>query len=114
MDHEDHEDNEEHEIDRTETGIRILYSALFALVVGVLETVVGAVVIFQLLYSLITKREPGQRVVDFGNRVSAYFYRVLRYLTHNEDEPPFPFDDFPAPVEPTRPSSDPELVERPT
>ena len=95
MDYED-----EIEIERVDTLLRIVYSLLFAIGISVLETVVTALVGFQLIYTLITKREPPDRVTDAGNRVSAYFYRILRYLTHNETDKPFPFTDFPEAVEP--------------
>ncbi len=95
MDYED-----EIEIERVDTLLRIVYSLLFAVGVSVLETVVTVLVGFQLVYTLITKREPPDRVTDAGNRVSAYFYRILRYLTHNETDKPFPFTDFPEAVEP--------------
>ncbi len=90
---------EEGGIERTDTALRLAYSLLFALIISVLETVVGAIVIFQLLYTFVTKREPSQRVSELGNRISTYFYRMLRYLTHNSDEPPFPFRDFPTAIE---------------
>ena len=92
-------DNEEGGIERTATALRIAYSLLFALIISVLETVVGALVVFQLLYTLVTKREPSQRVSELGNRISTYFYRMLRYLTHNSDALPFPFNDFPDAIE---------------
>ena len=92
-------DYEESGIERTDTALRVAYSLLFALIISVLETVVGAIVIFQLLYTFVTKREPSQRVSELGNRISTYFYRMLRYLTHNSDEPPFPFKDFPPAIE---------------
>ncbi len=92
-------DYEEGRIERTDTAFRMLYSLLFALVISVLETVVGVLVIFQLLYTLITKREPSRRVPDFGNRLATYFYRMLRYLTYNSDDLPFPFSDFPEALE---------------
>lgn len=91
---------EDDRIERTDTALRILYSLLFALIISVLETVVGAIVVFQLVYTLVTKQEPSRRVSDLGNRISAYFYRMLRYLTHNSDQLPFPFTDFPQPIEP--------------
>ena len=92
-------DYEEGGIERTDTALRMAYSLLFALIISVLETVVGALVVFQLLYTLVTKREPSQRVCELGNRISTYFYRMLRYLTHNSDALPFPFNDFPDAIE---------------
>ncbi len=102
MDYED-----ELEIERVDTLLRMVYSLLFALVVSVLETIVGVLVGFQLIYTLITKHEPPDRVTDAGNRVTAYFYRVLRWLTHNDEARPFPFSDFPEAVEPPRLLEDP-------
>ena len=36
---------------------------------------------------------------NFSNKVSVYGYRVLRYVTLNENEKPFPFDNFPKEME---------------
>jgi len=88
------------EMDRADTGFRILYSLLFWLIAGVLETVLALLVIFELLYALAMKQLPSKRVRVFGNRIIAYFYRIGRYLTYNEPGPPFPFAEFPAEVEP--------------
>jgi hypothetical protein len=31
----------------------------------------------------------------------SYSYRIWRYITYNEAQVPFPFSEFPAPLEPT-------------
>jgi hypothetical protein len=85
----------EREIDRKETGIRIVLSVLFMLILRLVEFVLGAIVIFQLIFALITKRPPGERVTRFANRIIAYFMQLLRYLTYQDDQRPFPFTDFP-------------------
>lgn len=92
---------EEPEVERVDTGFRILFSLLFSIVFSLLETLIGAVVIFQLGYSLVTQRAPSEPVRDFGNRLSAYAYQIFRYLTHNSAERPFPFSDFPEALEPS-------------
>ncbi len=92
--------SEDLEIDRVDTLLRILYSVLFMLGLGVLESVIYVLVAFQLGYSLITQSPPSERVGEVANRLVAYYYRVLRYLTHTDPERPFPFSDFPPPVEP--------------
>jgi hypothetical protein len=91
---------EEGPIERGETGIRILYSLVFLVIVNVLETVLVTVVLFELLYTLVTKAPPADGVRRFANRAIAYFYRIARYLTYNGGNPPFPFSEFPAEVEP--------------
>ncbi|MBI3301035.1 MAG: DUF4389 domain-containing protein [Deltaproteobacteria bacterium] len=88
-------------IERKETGVRILLSLLFGVIAHVVGTVLGVVVLFELAFALITKRPPSERVTHFANRTLSYLYRVVRYLTYNEPEPPFPFSDFPAAMEPS-------------
>ena len=90
-------------IERKETGMRILLTVLFLLIVNIGHAVVGVVTLFSLLFALITKQPPGDRVKQFANRTVSYLYRVLRYLTYNENEPPFPFADFPQELEPSAP-----------
>ena len=89
------------EIPRADTGIRILLTILFAAVAGVLRAVVIVIVIFELLWALITQRVPSVRMREFANRVIAYNYRLHRYLTYNEATVPFPFSPFPPALEPT-------------
>jgi len=88
------------EIERRDTGLRILISLLFMVIAALIESLVGLIVIFELLWSLITRQPPRPRVRELANRIVAYYYRIGRYLTYNESEPPFPFSDFPAAVEP--------------
>jgi hypothetical protein len=84
---------------RRQTGIRILATLFFGIVVwSILETIVFVMVIFQMIYTLIAER-PNFWLIGFANRTIAYFYRVMRYLTFNEDSAPFPFTQFPAEIE---------------
>ncbi len=97
-----HERNGSAEIDRSDVGVRIVYTLLFAIVLSVLESLIFVVVTYQLLYSLVMQRLPGERVQGFANGLVAYFRQILRYITHNDSVMPFPFSDFPEPLEPTR------------
>jgi len=98
-------DSEQIEIGRGETGIRILLFLLFAVIFRLGTLVLGAVVVFELLSALITRRPPNDRVRSFANRALSYLYRISRYLTYNQSELPFPFSDFPSEVEPSPPAS---------
>jgi hypothetical protein len=91
-------------IERKETAIRILLTLLFVVIVErVIDAVLAVVILFELVYALITRRPPGERVRRFANRTLSYRYRITRFLTYNEPEPPFPFADFPSEVEPPAP-----------
>lgn len=84
---------------RKEIAIRLLYSIFFLIVFELLKIVIQFIVLFQYVYLFITcsSNEP---VRKFGNKVVAYGYRVMRYITLNENAKPFPFGNFPEEIEP--------------
>ena len=88
------------EIERRDTGLRIALTLLFVVIAAVLDSVLGVIVVFQLLWSLFTRTPPRRPVRDLANRIVAYYYRIGRYLTYNDSRPPFPFSEFPEVVEP--------------
>ena len=90
---------DECEIDRKDTGIRILLAILFILISYVIDMIVGLIVVFGLVWALITKQAPALRVRSLANRIITYSYRIGRYLTYNEARVPFPFSDFPEALE---------------
>ena len=87
--------NEADFISRGTTGKRILFTILFIFVVRVVEAVLAIIILFELAFSLITRRSPSDRVVRFADRIVRYTFQIGRYLTYNRTDPPFPFDDFP-------------------
>ncbi len=92
------------QIERKETAIRILLTLLFVVIVArIVEAILAMVILFELAYALIARRPPGEGVRRFANRTLSYLYRILRFLTYNEPDPPFPFADFPPEVEPPAP-----------
>jgi Domain of unknown function (DUF4389) len=96
--------SEHPQIDRKETVIRLLLTLLFVVIVErVIEAMLAVVILFELVYALVTRRPPGERVRRFANRTLSYLYRIMRFLTYNEPKPPFPFADFPSEVEPPAP-----------
>jgi hypothetical protein len=79
--------------------IRLLYTILFLIVLEIVKLCVQVAVVFQYIYLLITRRH-NTPVRIFSNQLAAYAYRVLRYVTLNENERPFPFSAFPGGMEP--------------
>ena len=87
------------QIERGATGIRILLTVLFAVIARVVELLLTVLVVFELGFALVTQQPPSRKIRDFANQVCTYLYRLTRYLTYNEAEPPFPFTDFPEALE---------------
>ncbi len=86
-------------ISRMKILLRFLHAVLFLLVFEILRLVVQVTVLGQYVYLLIMGI-PSAHLKKFGARVSDYTYRVLRYLTLNENAKPYPFTKFPDEVLP--------------
>jgi len=76
------------------TWLRGFYILLFAVIYGIAEFVIGAVVVFQFLFTLFTGRT-NQRLLSLGQGLSTFIYEVMLFLTYNSDDKPFPFSDWP-------------------
>ena len=83
---------------RKQVAIRLLYTLLYVAIFELVKTIVLLITLFEYFILLITLKhnEPARH---FGNKVATYGYRVMRYLTLNENQRPFPFTDFPAEIE---------------
>jgi len=79
---------------RKKIAIRLLYTILFLIVFAILTIIIKVSVIFQYVYLLISKTY-NNPIRNFTNKVSVYAYKVLRYVTLNANEKPYPFRDFP-------------------
>lgn len=91
------------ELDRGETGRRIVYTLVFSVIASITQTVLTTLVVFQLGFALITQREPGPELRHFANHALSYLVRIYRYMTYNDACPPFPFREFPDELDLDRP-----------
>ena len=79
---------------RRAVWVRALFMVFFVIAFGIAELLVWAVVVIQFFIVLFTGRANGQ-LLQFGNNLSAYVYRLLRFQTFNTESQPFPFADWP-------------------
>ena len=82
-------------VPRDATGERVLYTFLFVLILHMVGAVLGLVVVFELVYALVTTARPSMRVTHFANRLVRYAFAICLYITYNSEQPPFPFADLP-------------------
>jgi hypothetical protein len=87
------DDNIKQSLQDNSTWMRILYMAIFVIIFNLVEILIAALVIFQLLVLLFTG-EKNMRLVGFGGMLSQYAYRMLQFLTFNSEDKPFPFADW--------------------
>jgi hypothetical protein len=92
-------------VPRRKTLVRLLYTILYLIIFEILKIIVQVTVLFQFAVLLITQRH-SEPLKNFSNKVATYAYKIIRYVTLNENLRPFPFHDFPAeheaPEEPVR------------
>jgi len=76
------------------TWKRILYMFLFVIAYAVAEFLLTAVVVVQVIFKLITG-SLNERLLTLGNQTSQYVYDILKFLTFNSEDMPFPFKSWP-------------------
>ena len=77
------------------TWLRLFFMLVLVVLYGISRIVVGAVVALQFFWVLFTGAT-NQRLEQLGQALATYTYQVIRYLTFNSEQRPFPFDlDWP-------------------
>ena len=76
------------------TWLRGFFIIIFAFIYSIAEIVLAAVVFFQFLTTLFTGSK-NERLLEFGNNLSTFIYQIVKYLTYNSDDKPYPFDEWP-------------------
>ena len=84
----------EENLKRPSTWLRLLFMILFLALWGISRFVVLAVVVLQFFWVLIGGKT-NARLAVFGQSLATYTYQIVRYLTFNTEERPFPFSDWP-------------------
>ncbi|MGB5177484.1 MAG: DUF4389 domain-containing protein [Gammaproteobacteria bacterium] len=78
------------------TWLRLFFMFVVILMYSVSRVVVGVVILLQ-FFSVLFTAETNEPLVKFGQSLATYTYQIVRYLTFNTEQRPFPFDlDWPA------------------
>lgn len=75
------------------TWKRIAFIVIFAIIIGVVRTLLWVVVLLQIISTLLTG-SANQHILGFGQKLSAYIYHILLFITFNSEDVPFPFSDW--------------------
>ena len=76
------------------TWKRGLFILLFAVLYGIAEVVLWAIVLFQFGSQLFTGRT-NDKLHEFSRGLTAYFYQILQFFTYRSDVKPYPFSEWP-------------------
>jgi hypothetical protein len=86
-------------IPRGKIGVRLIFTLICLIIFYVIQFVVQALALIQFIILLIT-RSYSEPLRKFSNQASTYVYRLVRYITLNDNARPFPFSEFPPVIEP--------------
>jgi len=87
------------------TWKRGLYMLLFAIIYGIAELVLFAVILFQFV-SMVLLQKTNERLLDFSRDLIAFIRQIYLFLTYNSDHKPFPYGEWPEEVKTT-----PDLID---
>jgi hypothetical protein len=85
-------------IPRAKIGLRLMYTILFVVILSVMNFIIQLIALMQFVILLLTKNY-SEPLRSFSNKAAAYVYRLIRYVTLNDNSKPFPFVDFPDEME---------------
>ena len=80
----------EENIKSRSTWLRLLYMFVFCVVASVTTAVLSVVVVLGFFWVLFTG-EKNSQLQQAGQVIAAYLYEIIRYLTFNTEDKPFPF-----------------------
>ncbi len=78
--------------------VRTLFIIFFSIVYRILDVVVLFLVLVQWGFSLVTG-QVNPALNQFSAGLSCYIAQIVRYVTGNSENKPFPFTDWPSPSE---------------
>ena len=81
-------------VKNVDTWMRGLFIVVFAVIFYVLATIIWVLVIFQFITAVVTGG-PNGNLKSFSDSLAQYAYQVLRYMTFQSEERPWPFSPWP-------------------
>ena len=80
----------EENIKSRSTWLRLLFMVVFYVLATVTSAVLSVVVVLGFFWVLFTGEKNGQ-LQQAGQVIAGYLYEIVRYLTFNTEDKPFPF-----------------------
>ena len=94
VDEQTHEPDLKSKLLSADHWLRFVFMALFVAIAFVASYVVFILIIIQFIFALVSGNSDS-RLQAFGSSLSQYIFQMLKFLTYNSEEKPFPFSDWP-------------------
>ncbi|WP_068116646.1 DUF4389 domain-containing protein [Tropicimonas marinistellae] len=74
--------------------LRLVYMLIIYFMIGIAQTVLGVATVVQFLIMLLNKRQPNERLADFGTDLGIWIAKAARYQTAASDVKPWPWTEL--------------------
>ncbi len=74
--------------------MRLVFMILIALMMSVAYSVLGVITLIQFVIMVINKRQPNERLAEFGTSLGIWFAKAVRYQMAASEVKPFPWTDL--------------------
>lgn len=88
------EEETKENVKKKSTWMRLLYMIVFAVLFNIAELAIIVVVIIQFITKLFTGGVH-QRLQEFGDSAAQYIGEIIRFMTFQSEDLPYPFGDWP-------------------
>lgn len=74
--------------------IRLVYMVIIAVMLSFAQTILTVTTIIQFVIMLVNKKEPNERLADFGTDLGVWIAKAARYQTAASDVKPWPWTEL--------------------
>jgi hypothetical protein len=73
---------------------RFIYMLLIAIMISVAQTVLGVATVVQFVVMLVSKKQPNERLADFGTDLGIWIAKAARFQTAASNVKPWPWTEL--------------------
>ena len=73
---------------------RFIYMMLIAIMISLAQTVLGVATVVQFVVMLVNKKQPNERLADFGTDLGIWIAKAARFQTAASDVKPWPWTEL--------------------
>lgn len=74
--------------------MRLVFMILIALMMSVAYSVLGVITLIQFVIMLLNKRQPNERLAEFGTVLGIWFAKAVRYQLAASEVKPYPWSEL--------------------
>jgi len=81
-------------LQKNEILTRGLFMLFFTVIYGISKFLIIGIIFFQFATIILTEK-PNEQILKFSRSLGGYIFQIIRYLSFNSEQRPFPFHNWP-------------------